>query len=136
MYWLENMFLNLLKYRHFIGQSEHVFKKVYFSLSRRPENLGLKIWLKTPIFCLGTFEKNPIFCLQLYAARQERINLFFKSVGFCGGLRRFYLGFQLYAYNYTPHPAVGVSWIIKLFSEGNFNSTHINLWHFKVEIAT
>jgi hypothetical protein len=57
------MFLNILKYRHFIGQSEHVFKKMYFSLSRRqsrrPENLGLRIWLKTPIFCVGTFEKKP-----------------------------------------------------------------------------
>jgi hypothetical protein len=29
-------------------------------LSRRPENLGLEIWLKTPIFCLGTFEKNTL----------------------------------------------------------------------------
>jgi hypothetical protein len=34
----------LLKYRHFIGQSEHVLKKKYFSLSPRQENLGLKIW--------------------------------------------------------------------------------------------
>jgi hypothetical protein len=32
-----------LKYRHFIGQSEHVFKKVYFLLSRRLENLVLNL---------------------------------------------------------------------------------------------
>jgi hypothetical protein len=42
-------------------------------------------------------------------AHQERINLFFKCVGFCGGLRRFLRGFPLhavYAYNFTPHPPV------------------------------
>jgi hypothetical protein len=54
---LENMFLNSLKYRHFIGQSEHVFKKLYFLLSRRPENLGLKIWFKSLSFALERLKK-------------------------------------------------------------------------------
>jgi hypothetical protein len=56
---LENMFLNFLNHRHFIGQSEHVFKNNDFSLSRPPENLDPRIWLKTPIFRLETFEKKP-----------------------------------------------------------------------------
>ena len=76
------------------SSSENLFKKAYL--------LPRKVW------------KNPIFCLQLYDARQERINIFFKCDCFCGGLRRFLSGFQLYASNYTPHPAV----ILKIIKKG------------------
>jgi hypothetical protein len=100
------MFLNSFKYRQFIGQSEHVFKKVYFSLSHRPENLGLKIWFKTPIFCLETFEKKP-YLLPTTIRHTPGTNKFiFKCVVFCGGSRRFFREIELYAYNFTPHSPV------------------------------
>jgi hypothetical protein len=44
-------------------------------LSRRLENLGLKIWFKTPIFCLGTFEKKP-YLLPITIRRTPGTNKF------------------------------------------------------------
>ena len=82
---LENMFLKFLKYKHFIGQSEHVFKNVFFIVAPAGEFWSENFVKKRLFFAKERLKKNPIFRLQLSAGRQERINYISRCVGFCGG---------------------------------------------------
>jgi hypothetical protein len=60
-------------------------RKVKYSRVRR---IGKSFFVDCVGFCVSCVD----FCV--------------RGVGFCGGLRRFLRGFHLYAFTYTPHPAV------------------------------